>query len=383
LRFVVVRSTKSIDFSATQTQKRTMPPPIGTAASLVHPHQIEVQEFSSYALVIDARSPHEYAEDHIPGAINLPVVDDVEYAEVGTKHKSDKHAAYLIGVEYSLRNIAANIKPLIAKYTPQDRFLVYCFRGGKRSRLWADNLRTIGFEVDVLAGGWKNYRRWVRAGLVSLPRTFTYRVLCGPTGCGKTRVLHELARQGHQVLELEGLASHRGSLLGDLPGQPQPTQKLFDTMLLDTLRRFDARRPVWLEAESKKIGNVQLPEVLYEAMHYSPVVNVVAPMAERVNLWREDYPHFAADPVAMVKKLEPLKPLVGKEVLSEWMRLATIGQVNELFKSVMTRHYDPCYARSTRHHYGVRVEEETVELQSLDQPRLAEAVRRLAGEFNG
>src|SRR5882762_5241655 len=314
-----------------------MPSTIETAASLVHPHQIEVQEFSSYALVIDARSPHEYAEDHIPGAINLPVVDDVEYAEVGTKHKSDKHAAYLIGVEYSLRNIAANIKPLIAKYTPQDRFLVYCFRGGKRSRLWADNLRTIGFEVDVLAGGWKNYRRWVRAGLVSLPRTFTYRVLCGPTGCGKTRVLHELARQGHQVLELEGLASHRGSLLGDLPGQPQPTQKLFDTMLLDTLRHFDARKPVWLEAESKKIGNIQLPEVLYEAMHHAPVVNVIAPMSERVKLWREDYPHFAADPVAMVKKLEPLKPLVGKETLSEWMRLAAAGQVNELLdrKSVV------------------------------------------------
>jgi len=378
----VIRAMDSAEISAVQPGRQTMPSTVESAASIVHPHQLEVQEFSSYALVIDARSPHEYAEDHIPGAVNLPVVDDVEYAEVGTKHKSDKHAAYLVGVEYSLRNIAAHIKPLISKYTPQDRFLVYCFRGGKRSRLWADNLRTIGFEVDVLAGGWKNYRRWVRAGLESLPRAFSYRVLCGPTGCGKTRVLHELDRQGHQVLELEGLASHRGSLLGDLPNRPQPTQKLFDTMLLDALRHFDPRRPVWLEAESKKIGNLQLPEVLYEAMHRSSVVNVIAPMPERVKLWREDYPHFASDPVGMVGKLEPLKPLVGKEALSEWMALAASGRVDQLFESVMTRHYDPCYARSTRHSYGAKVAERTLELASLDQPALASAVGRMTSDVN-
>ena len=210
-----------------------MSSPAEAKAAPVHPRQLAVQEFASYALVIDARSPHEYAEDHIPGAVNLPVVDDKEFAEVGIQHKTDKHAAYLVGVAYSLRNIADQIKPLISRYTPQDRFLVYCFRGGKRSRLWADNLRTIGFEVDVLTGGWKNYRRWVREGLDTLSRSFNYRVLCGPTGCGKTRLLHELRRQGEQVLELEGLAHHRGSLLGDLPGDPQPTQKLFDSALLD------------------------------------------------------------------------------------------------------------------------------------------------------
>lgn len=279
---------------------------------LVHPQQLGVRDFASYALVIDARSPHEYAKDHIPGAVNLPVVDDGEFAEVGIQHKTDKHAAYLVGVEYSLRNIADQIKPLISRFTPQDRFLVYCFRGGKRSRLWADNLRTIGFEVDLLVGGWKNYRRWVRSGSDVLPRAFNYRVLCGPTGCGKTRVLQELQRQGQQVLDLEALAHHRGSLLGDLPGDAQPTQKLFDSALLDAMRKFDLSRTVWVEAESKKIGNLQLPASLFEAMHRSSVVNIDAPMSERVRLWREDYPHFALDPQAMVRKLEPLKPLVGK-----------------------------------------------------------------------
>lgn len=350
-----------------------------SATPLVHPHQLAVQDWSQYALVIDARSPHEYAEDHIPGAVNLPVVDDGEYAEVGTTHRADKHAAYLIGVEYSLRNIAAQIKPLISRYGPQDRFLVYCFRGGKRSRLWADNLRTIGFDVDVLAGGWKNYRRWVRSGLDSVARAFEYRVLCGPTGCGKTRVLLELERQGEQVLDLEALACHRGSLLGDLPAQPQPTQKWFDSQLLDAMRRFDTQRVIWVEAESKRIGNIQLPEALFEAMHAAPVVNLDVPMPERVRLWREDYAHFAADPNGMVDKLEPLKPLVGKQVLDEWRALARTGAINALFESVMVQHYDPCYARSSRRHYGERLDSQPLLLTSLDPAALSQAVERLVG----
>jgi tRNA 2-selenouridine synthase len=352
------------------------------ALSLPHPGQMEIRDFASYALIIDARSPHEYAEDHIPGAVNLPVVDDVEYAEVGTTHKTDKHAAYLVGVEYSLRNIASHIKPLISRYTPKDRFLVYCFRGGKRSRLWVDNLRTIGFEVDVLAGGWKRYRQWVRTALDQLPRAFEYRVLCGPTGCGKTRMLHELGRQGHQMLDLEDLARHRGSLLGQIPGESQPTQKFFDTMLVDTFRRFDRDRPIWLEAESKKVGNLQIPEALYEAMHQSPLVNLAARMPARVRLWREDYPHFAADPIAMVQKLQPLTPLVGKETFARWMELATTGQVDDLFESVMRLHYDPCYARSTRRNYGSAVEGRTIELVSLDPPGLAGAVDQMVSAFS-
>jgi tRNA 2-selenouridine synthase len=342
------------------------------------PDRLGVQAWDAYALIIDARSPREYADDHVPGAVNLPVVDDVQYAEVGTRHRTDKHAAYLIGVEYSLRNIAAQIKPLISKYTPEDRFLVYCFRGGKRSRLWADSLRTIGFRVDVVEGGWKAYRQWVRDGLATLPASFSYRVLCGPTGGGKTRLLGELARQGHQALDLEALAGHRGSLLGDLPGQPQPSQKRFDSALLETLRGFDPKRPVWLEAESKKIGAVQIPDALFEAMRQAPIVTIAAPMAERVRLWREDYPHFAADPVAMVERLEPLKPLVGREILSQWHALAAAGQIDTLFERVMTEHYDPCYARSNRRNHGTPAGQRQVQLASLGPPALADAVRQIA-----
>src|SRR6266513_3131591 len=168
-----------------------------------------------YALVIDARSQREYTEDHVPGAVNLPVVDNEEYAEVGTTHRTDKHRAYLIGVSYALKNISHAIDELVADQPKDARMLVYCFRGGKRSKLWFDALSTIGYRVDRLPGGWKAYRAWVREQLMDLPRKFRYHVLCGPTGCGKTRLLSALASVGAQVLDLEALARHRGSLIGD------------------------------------------------------------------------------------------------------------------------------------------------------------------------
>ncbi|HYP33903.1 MAG TPA: tRNA 2-selenouridine(34) synthase MnmH, partial [Burkholderiaceae bacterium] len=264
-------------------------PPVDTSSLAPLP-------FEQYALIIDARSPHEYAEDHVPGAVNLPVVDDAEFAEVGIRYKTDPHAAYLIGAQHSFRNLSRHTVDLISHYMPSDRFLVYCFRGGKRSALWASNLRLIGFQVDVVPGGWKRYRNWVRESLAVLPQRFEYRVLCGPTNCGKTRLLQALARQGEQVLDLEGLAKHRGSLLGDLPGEPQPTQKFFDTLLLDALRRFDPARPVWVEAESRKVGRLLVPDELTAAMRRARAIHLVVPMPERVRHCREEYAHFALDP---------------------------------------------------------------------------------------
>jgi len=329
-------------------------PPVDTSSLAPLP-------FEQYALIIDARSPHEYAEDHVPGAVNLPVVDDAEFAEVGIRYKTDPHAAYLIGAQHSFRNLSRHTVDLISHYMPSDRFLVYCFRGGKRSALWASNLRLIGFQVDVVPGGWKRYRNW----------------LCGPTNCGKTRLLQALARQGEQVLDLEGLAKHRGSLLGDLPGEPQPTQKFFDTLLLDALRRFDPARPVWVEAESRKVGRLLVPDELTAAMRRARAIHLVVPMPERVRHCREEYAHFALDPKAMVAKLAPLKQMVGGEEMARWQALADAGEVDELFERLMTTHYDPCYARSTTREFGPGDGANRLELASLQPDALADAARRL------
>ena len=348
-----------------------------SSPAIPHPHQLEVDEFSNYDLIIDARSPREFAEDHVPGALNLPVVANDEYATVGTTHKDDPHKAYLIGVRLSLKNISDHIAEHLAHCGANTRFLVYCFRGGKRSKLWADNLRTIGFKVDVLKGGWKNYRRWVRDGLDGLPPQFCFRVLSGSTGTGKTRLLSAIESIGEQVLDLENLAGHRGSLIGALPGVNQPSQKFFETLLLDKLRSFDLNRVVWVEDESRRIGALQLPDALFDAIRRADICVLEAPMTERIRLWREDYPHLVADPVQMVERLRPIRGLVGGEEYERWAAAAAQGAVDELFERVMRSHYDPCYQRSMRKERSQDRMREIIALGELDEQAMQTAARSL------
>lgn len=323
-----------------------------------------------YSLVIDARSDREYADDHVPGAVNLPVVDNDQYAEVGTTHREDKHRAYLIGVSYALKNMSRAIDDLIARYPKDSSFLVYCYRGGKRSKLWVDALTTIGYRVDRLPGGWKAYRAWVRDELTRLPGRFQYHVLTGPTGCGKTRLLTALDKVGAQVLDLEDIARHRGSLIGEVPGVSQPSQKWFDSMLVDKLRRFNPDEPVWVESESKKIGAIELPSALMEAIRAGRVFAIDAPMHERVKLWREDYGHFETDPEALMQRLRHLKPLVGGEELAHWERLAAERRMPELFQRLMEAHYDPAYARSIGRNFPQYAQSPKLNLERLDMDAL-------------
>lgn len=333
-----------------------------------------------YALVIDARSEREYTEDHVPCAVNLPVVGNEEYAEVGTTHKTDKHRAYLIGVSYAMKNMSRAIDELVANHPKDARMLVYCFRGGKRSKLWFDALSTIGFRVDRLPGGWKAYRAWVRDQLESLPGKFRYNVLCGPTGCGKTRLLSALESTGAQALDLESLAQHRGSLIGDIPGTPQPSQKWFDSLLVEKLRRFDPAKPVWVESESKKIGAIQLPDALLKAMHAGRVFSITAPMPERVRLWREDYRHFERDLDALIGRLTYLRPLIGGDEFANWQELAREKRAPELFQRLMEKHYDPAYARSIGTNYPQIDKDEKLHLNQLDRDSLLTVARRLHSE---
>lgn len=345
------------------------------------PYNTGMYDFHSYDLIIDARSPREFEEDHIPGAINLPVVDNEEFAEVGTLHRTDPLAAYQLGARYSLRNVARHIETCISKYPGKSKILVYCFRGGKRSKVWFDVLDTIGYRVEKLKGGWKAYRRGVNEQLVSVPGDYRYIVLSGPTGCGKTLLLAALHRAGAQVLDLEDIAVHRGSIIGAVPGKRQPSQKLFDSRLLQRLSEFDPARPVWVEAESKKIGQVQLPDALLKRMRQGRVVAVDMPMPQRVLLLREDYAHFEQDPAALIARLVYLRPLIGGQEFDAWEDLAGQRQVPELIERLMRNHYDPAYRRSIKCNYPEIDTAPKVMLDDLSPEALLPVAKQLRAQF--
>ena len=285
--------------------------PIAAADALARLH-----EFSA---VVDARSPGEFALDHLPGAVNWPSLNDEERALVGTEYKQvSPFAARKRGAALVARNIAAHIERELADAPKQWQPLVYCWRGGQRSGALALVLGQIGFRVHLLEGGYRAYRRAVVDALDALPVRFEFRVLCGATGSGKSRLLTALAERGEQVLDLEALANHRGSVLGLVPGSPQPTQKQFDSRLWAALTRFDPTRTVWIESESKKVGEVRVPEALVQRMRAAPCVRVEMGIDARVRLLMADYDFFVRDVPAFCARLDALRPLRGHEVINAW-----------------------------------------------------------------
>ncbi|MDP2028703.1 MAG: tRNA 2-selenouridine(34) synthase MnmH [Thiobacillus sp.] len=311
-----------------------------------------VSDLSNFDEVIDVRSPGEFAEDHIPGAINLPVLNDAERHQVGTLYKQvSSFEAKKIGAALVSRNIAQHLEGYLADKPKSYRPLVYCWRGGSRSGSLTHVLQKIGFSAMQLDGGYKAYRRHVIAELTHLPAQLTYRVVCGPTGSGKSRLLQTLADEGAQVLDLEALAAHRGSLLGALPGQPQPSQKYFESAIWRALTRFDATRPVFVESESKKIGALRVPDALLMAMRASQCIRLEVPMSARVQLLIEDYAHFLLDPDAINNQLAHLIALRGSDTVTAWQTLVNQQAWDSLVATLLEQHYDPAYFKSLSQNY--------------------------------
>jgi tRNA 2-selenouridine synthase len=309
-------------------------------------------EFRSYDSIIDCRSPAEYAEDHIPGAVSAPVLDDAERAAVGTLYKQvSPFEAKKVGAALVAKNVARHVETLFAGKDRGWRPLVYCWRGGKRSAAMAHILREIGWDAQTLAGGYRGYRRWVVDRLEGLPCRFEWRVIHGPTGSGKSRFLGALRRAGAQVLDLEDLAAHRGSVLGNLPDRPQPSQKWFESQLLRELSALDPARPVFVEGESKKIGQLQVPEALIGAMRASRCIALDTASEVRVSLLIDEYRHFVANPVALEAQLDCLVGLHGRERIGRWKSLAAQGAWRELVSALLEEHYDPAYRRSSQRNF--------------------------------
>ena len=328
------------------------------------PATINVTQLADFDEIIDVRSEDEFAQDHIPGAINCPVLDNAQRAEVGTIYKQvSSFDAKKVGAALVSANIARHLQERFHDRPRHWRPLVYCWRGGSRSDALAHVLHQVGWRAGRLDGGYKAYRKAVIADLGHLPLQFDWRVICGLTGSGKSRLLRALKMHGAQVLDLEALAAHRGSVLGNLPDEPQPAQKMFDSRIWNELRNFSALKPVYVEAESKKIGNLRVPEALIAAMWASECVLLDAPLTLRVKLLREEYAHFIDCPHILIAKLECLTGLYGRATIDKWKQLALAAQWDALTEELLLRHYDPAYTRSTLKHYPGLPRAQKLELQ--------------------
>ncbi|WP_425045654.1 tRNA 2-selenouridine(34) synthase MnmH [Primorskyibacter sp. S87] len=324
--------------------------------------------------VIDVRSPAEYAEDHLPGAISLPVLSNEERAEVGTIYvQQSPFLARKLGAALVFRNAARHVETALRDKEGGWQPLVYCWRGGQRSGSFAWMLQQIGWRANVISGGYRSYRRLVNRYLYDDPLPHRVIALDGYTGTAKTELLHVLSGRGVQVVDLEGLANHRGSLLGEQPGG-QPTQKSFESRLAQAFCALDPARPVLVEAESSKIGERILPPSLWTALCHAPRIEVAAPIEARTEYLTRAYDDILSDAERLEDRLNPLRRHRSHAVVDGWIEMIARGDKAGLTRALMEQHYDPAYEKSRGSHPNPRLAR--VEAQGLDAPSLD----ALAGE---
>ena len=338
-----------------------------------HRQPIRVPDRHQFDILIDARSPAEYALDHIPGAINCPVLSNEERAQIGTIYKQvSPFEAKRLGAAMVSANLARHLYETFADKPANWKPLVYCWRGGLRSGSMVTWLRLVGWDAQQLAGGYKAFRGHVISLLEAQVPQMQMRVLCGATGSAKTRVLHALAEAGEQVLDLEGYASHKGSLLGGLPGVEQPSQKRFETLIADQLEKFDLSRPIYLEGESAKIGRLGVPLVLVEYMRKAPVIEIRATTEARLSYLLRDYAYLGDDPQALTEKLGWLKEMQGNETVRRWQGWAQQRELSPLFEELMLKHYDPHYERSQSNHFDQWPQRKVLEATDLSDAAISQ-----------
>lgn len=339
-----------------------------------------IARLADFDAVIDARSESEHAEDRLPGALNWPSLTDDERRIVGTEYKqvspfvARKHGAVLVA-----RNIANHVERHVQALERGWKPLVYCWRGGQRSGSLAMVLDSIGFTVHVLEGGYREFRRAVIAELETLPARLDFRVVCGRTGSAKSRLLQTLAAEGAQVLDLEALANHRGSVLGLVPGTVQPSQKGFETALWQVLRGLDPARPVFAESESRTVGRCRVPEHLLERLRAAPCIHVQMPLEARVAFLLDDYAHFVHDTAAFCERLATLRELRGAATVERWQAEARAGRVEGVVRELLEQHYDPIYLRSMERNFSRFAEAEQLDLIDASPRSLTNAAHALIG----
>ena len=337
-----------------------------------------VAQLAEFDTLIDARAPAEFAEDHLPGAVSMPVLTDEERARVGTLYKQvSVFEAKKLGAALVAKNVARHIEQHMLDKPKSWRPLVYCWRGGQRSGAFTHILREIGWDAHRVQGGYKSWRQHVIEQLALLPPQVKFRVVTGATGSGKSRLLEALAARGGQVLHLEELAAHKGSVLGNLPGQPQPAQKGFETQLFAALSALDLAQPVFVEAESRKIGRLQVPDALLDAIRGAPGLRIDASLPARVDFLLHDYDYAIADPAWLIERLGHLKGLQSNETLERWSALIAAKDFPALVEELLTLHYDPLYERSQASNYNSFAAAKRYATERLDAAALGEVAAEI------
>lgn len=335
------------------------------------------QSLAPHDAVIDVRSPAEFAEDHIPGAINLPVLSNEERAVVGTIYvRESRFRARRLGAAHVARNVAAHLGGALSTRDAKFRPLLYCWRGGMRSNAMATILSQIGWRVGVLKGGYKTWRRAVVAQLFDEKTPLNLVLIDGETGAAKTDILRQMASMGVQTIDLEGLAAHKGSVFGGEADRPQPPQKLFESRLFDRLRALDPAAPIVVEAESSRIGRIVLPKRLWASMRAAPRLVIRAEAAARARYLVDAYADLIASAGEAELAIERLAPFHSKERIAEWQALAGAGRHVALAETLMLQHYDPLYLRSRKRAGSVLLGE--IRLDRLEADDIAGAAAAAA-----
>lgn len=302
---------------------------------------MEIIKFEEFNLldvpIIDVRSPGEYQQSHIPGALNVPLLNDEHRRLVGIAYKqTGKDAAIELGhrlVDPIRNDILENLKSQVEV----DKIRVYCARGGLRSQLMSRFFSENGFHVKMLKGGYKTYRNYV---LGTISEFKNIKILSGYTGSGKTEILQELKSIGAQVLDLEELANHRGSAFGALGKEQQPSSAQFHNRIFEVLKSYDPGKTLWVESESVSIGKVYIPEQLWANMKNADGYEVILPVEERVKHTLDIYGHY--DPAALSSCIRNIAKRLGGLEVNLLCELVEIGDLEPVVERLL-KYYDKAY----------------------------------------
>ena len=296
-----------------------------------------------YNIIIDVRTPLEFKEDHIPNSINYPVLTNKQRHEIGIEYKENSFLAKKVGASIISSNISKIINKI--KFDKKQKILIYCWRGGLRSLSLYLVLKQIGYDVTLLDGGYKNYRRFVVKFFETSCEKYKFNQIMGVTGVGKTLFIKELSKN-YQVIDFEGLANHKGSILGNIPNKNQPSQKYFETLIYEKLNSFNSKKNIWVEAESIKVGKLSIPSKIWKNMPLGKNVKVISSLEERVRFILKDYKYFTNTPTLMNEALKVLKKIIPKE---EFLMIEENLKKKEYFqfvKSLIEYHYDRAYKKT-------------------------------------